>query len=266
MFIDFNVGRTAEAAIDNVAKARKFFAEPQIIKKITEQADLVGGWMIKNKNKTGKAGDEIAGSPWWPQLSKTEDDDRLDLRLHSLRTLTFGHGFRRLLNRMVDVGLLSPAMKECIDDATEYKYMEVHYQLIGFSRADNPKDVSLTFIRDAFNLSDKTSPTKVRDGSLGHMAVLGLWEAAYNGQTSHIRAGATAKIFHDRIFTPVRQHFQKTLKGGTPLIVGIALVAAALITVLHWTQGGPAGPAVMSSKTPSALEQYASHPSDHVPT
>ena len=33
---------------------------------------------------------------------------------------------------------------------------------------------SLTFIRDAFNLSDKTRPTKVRDGSLGQMAVLGV--------------------------------------------------------------------------------------------
>jgi hypothetical protein len=98
------------------------------------------------------------------------------------------------------------------------------------------------------------------------MAVLGLWEADYDGQTSNIRAGATAKIFHDRIFTPVRQHFQKTLKGGTPLIVGLALVAAALITVSHGMQGAPAGPAVMTSKTPSALEQYAFHPSDHVPT
>ena len=61
MFIDFNVGKTAEAAIDNVSKARNFFAKPEIIKKITEQADLVEAWMIKNKNKTGKAGDEIAG-------------------------------------------------------------------------------------------------------------------------------------------------------------------------------------------------------------
>ena len=91
--------------------------------------------------------------------------------------------------------MLSPTMKERIDDATEYKYMEVHCQLIGFSRSENPKDVSLTYIRNVFNLSDKTSPTKVRDGSLGQMAVLGLWEADYDGLTSNIRAGATARSF-----------------------------------------------------------------------
>ena len=262
MFIDFDQEKTSKAAVNNVANARKFFARPDTIEKITEQADSVCGWMIKNKSKTGKAGDEIAGSPWWPQLPETEDDDRLDLRRHSLRTLIFGHGLRRLLNRMVDAGLLSPTMKEHVDDATEYQYMEVHYQLIGFSRLENPKDVSLTFIRDAFNLSDKTSPTKVRDGSLGQMVVLGLWEADYDGQTSNIRAGATAKIFHNRIFTPVRQHFQKMLKGGrTSLVAALALVAAALATV-----SAGIGPGVMPRNTPPVLEQYALHPSDHVPT
>jgi hypothetical protein len=97
---------SAERARQGFIVAKKWWENETNLEKVRSLALDVRRWLLVNKQRTDKRGDEKS-EPWWKDLPATEDPVRIDLRRSSLRQLVFGTGSRRLLNRMVHEQLLT---------------------------------------------------------------------------------------------------------------------------------------------------------------
>jgi hypothetical protein len=228
-----SLGQGSDFARDQVKKANQYYKREDVIARVNEDADEVLTWLAANRHRTVAKGNEIF-EPWWSDLPYTAEEDRIDLRRATLRKLVYGNGLRRLLNRMVSARLLESKMLEFIDDATEFQCMALHDELVGYYRSEHPETtISMTDLRDRFGLSKKTSPTKLRDGSIVPMSVLGLWRVDYDGKRCAIKLGPVAAIFHEKVFTPVRRQFEPQLSGKKIMskINCLAIVAAAALLI-----------------------------------
>ena len=215
--ISIETVKGADQARELIDIAMKWYGQRDTASKVLAEAHKVRDWMLENKHKTNNTGDEIS-EPWWPKLEKLDqvtEGDRLDLRRSFLRMRIYGNGMRRLLNRMVAAGLLSNEALEVIDDLTSFACMAFHEELVGYTLSKNPETtVSLVDLKKRFGLSERTNPTKMRNGIVLRMASFGLWEVKIDKEGRYaIKLGPVAKVFHSEVFSPVRKKFEPLLSG-----------------------------------------------------
>lgn len=211
----------SESAHSLVAKANDWYRRSEVRAELGRIGGDVREWLERNKESADRYGDgRIRDGSWLPisGWDHTEDDIRLDLRLAGTRNRLFEHGLRRYLNRMVYAGLLSGEAHERFDVAVTFEMKALHEELIGYRLSTIPrvqsKTVSLTDLRDRFNMSANTNMTKIRDGRLVVMAAFGLWSVRIDRYGHYaIRAGEVAVTFHRAVFAPVLAHFKPLLNG-----------------------------------------------------
>lgn len=120
---------SAEEARKGFNAANKWYEDEATLEKVRSLAREVRRWLLVNKQRTDKKGDEKS-EPWWKELTGAENAERRDLRKSLLRMLIFGNGLRRLLNRMVHEQLLSDGAYDFIDEATDFAPMALHEELM----------------------------------------------------------------------------------------------------------------------------------------
>jgi hypothetical protein len=192
-----------------------WYSRPDVVDQIKGLAADVNRWMMPNKQRTDKRGDEKSGDPWWPELKPTSDPDEIDLQISAMRQLVWGTGKRRLLNRMIDKSLLGDDAYQFIDDATSFASMAVYEELMGYRLWRSNQTISLRDLRDRFELAEGTSPTKLRrNGRVARMAAFGMWMVKIDAERHFaISIGPVACIFHREVFSPVRSKFEARIRG-----------------------------------------------------
>jgi hypothetical protein len=207
--------RSAENARKCIEAVNEWYSQASTNDAVRALAREVRAWLSTNRYSTDKRGDEVS-KPWWPQLPFSNDDDRIDVRRSLLRGKIFGHGQRRLLNRMTSNDLLGDGAYELIDGAAnQYNAMAVHDELVGYVLSEDPKKtISLKDVRDRYGYSEKYKPTRLRDPLVVPMATFGLWKVKVDNENRFaISLGLVGEIFFREVFSPVRKEFEPRIKG-----------------------------------------------------
>ncbi len=214
---------TSEEAKTFLKNAKDWYTLTAVKEQIEGLTTKVREWLIANKESTDKCGDAISAKGPWFDFSKldcTDDFARLDLRRAAIRNRLYAHGQRRLLNLMAhkDVGLLHEDTYKLFNDASSFEMKALHEQWMGLFLKDKKENryLSLTTLRDHF-LGEGTSPAKIRNKRLIVMAGLGLWsvERDSGGHTA-VDIGEVSILFHEKVFVPVLQHFERDFSNPIP--------------------------------------------------
>lgn len=208
-------GSGAENAYERIEAANAWYSQMSTTESVRALAREVRTWLSTNKYSTDERGDEVS-KPWWKKLPISDDDDRVDVRRSLLRGKIFGHGQRRLLNRMINDRLLDEEGYDHIEGAVNrFNAMAVHDELVGYLLSEQPNTtISLKDLRDRFEYSEKYNPARLRDPIVVRMAVFGLWKVIVDNENRFaISLGPVGEMFFREVFSPVRKEFEPRMKG-----------------------------------------------------
>ncbi|MCK8782725.1 hypothetical protein M0654_22435 [Rhizobium sp. NTR19] len=220
----------ADEAAALIGQFKEWYSQQGTLDKIEESVSRTKEFLLRYDHTPTPHGGIGETEPWirledslLPDLEKTDDAMRLDLRLSGLRLKTFAEGACRFIGIMNEIDGLPKNANRYNDASTNLAEWFLHERLMRtylqrLAANKNPNEGSSLKLQDllsAYLYQEGAQQGPIR-AKVVQMVALGLWDAdpPTTNRAWSIRAGVGGVRFHVGVFTPVVDHFKKYLPGG----------------------------------------------------
>jgi hypothetical protein len=204
----------AEHAEEVFVNAADYYNVTDTIERFSRAVASASALLKENKHSTDEFGYLVEGHPWLPMPSFSDDEAVHDIRRSKMRGRAYGHGMKRLLDRMIEEEVIGHEARKFIPELNDFKSVALFDEL-----ADqllwNDKPMSLGKLCEIYGVQDITKSGPVRDKRLVRLTTFGIVTVRKLPRSYQIGPGPVLKAFYYDAYKPALASVAKAVIGRT---------------------------------------------------